>query len=167
MLENLILKKSKISAPWLKTSLLNDTVVGRYLHYTILPSHLIIIALLSPLCREETCIWVQGAALYRCTGVLYRVQVYTMVTIPSSCVMDCHGCSISSAQCQVKPTFVGVWLCLGRRYCLSHKYDTTIYSFSKSHISGGIAKSPPSTPSKLSAETQTSLVAREIVLCKI
>ena len=77
----------------------------------------------------QSCIWVQGAALYRCTGVqyymVYRAQVYTMVTIPSSCVMDCHGCSISSPQCQVKPTFVGVQLCLGRRYCLWHKYDTT------------------------------------------
>ena len=90
--------------------MVNLLIAGRYLHYTILPSHLIIIALLSPLCREETCIWVQGAALYRlyCTGVqVYRAQVYTMVTIPSSCVMDCHGCSISSAQCQVKPTFLG------------------------------------------------------------
>ena len=105
-------------------------IVGRYLHYTILPSHLIIIALLSPLCREETCIWVQGAALYRCTGVqyymVYRAQVYTMVTIPSSCVMDCHGYSISSAQCQVKPTFVGVQPSLGRRYCLSHIYTRVV-----------------------------------------
>ena len=80
-------------------------------------------------CRVQRC---TGRTVHctghRCTHAAVRNGP---VTIPSSCVMDCHGCSISSAQCQVKPTFVGVQLRLGRRYCLSHKYDTTIYSFSK------------------------------------
>ena len=68
--------------------MVNLLIVGRYLHYTILPSHLIIIALLSPLCREETCIWVQGAALYRCTGVQGTGVHYGHNTIQL-----CHGLS--------------------------------------------------------------------------
>ena len=72
--------------------MVNLLIVGRYLHYTILPSHLIIIALLSPLCREETCIWVQGAALYRCTGVQCTVQG-TGVHYGHNTIQLCHGLS--------------------------------------------------------------------------
>ena len=118
--------------------------VGRNLHHTyntIHPAILIFLCLcdvvhhyratFTPVLRGDLhlgagCSAVQ-AVLYTVQGTGVHTPLYAMVTIPSSCVMDCHGCSISSAQCQVKPTFVGVQLRLGRRYCLSHKYDTIYY----------------------------------------